>query len=331
MPEYDKFSRPIYPFSDKPVDLENPFRCLSSAEHELLPSAEDVAHYQTHGWYRSKRLLTDGEMDKFNIAANDHWSGRRDRELPTRPDRLADWVEGDGDIQRNNDYIHFTSWAFRRLLHKPVIAATAALLARTTAIRIFQATLIYKPPISGEPSNIVPWHYDKYYWSTCSSDNMLTAFIPLHDCREEHGPLTVIDGSHKWQQRHGSQRPRSVPEDYAREALLAHDATANNTTPQHIPLITPKGHMTFHHCNLYHGSGANVSGEPRKAISLHLQDSANRYRPYAHSNARLEPYKHDCLVGRSADSAPDYSDPDFCPQIWPPVRANLQSRHAGSR
>ena len=39
--------------------------------------------------------------------------------------------------------------------------------------------------------------------------------------------------------------------------------------------------MSFHHCPIYHGSGPNRSDRPRRAISLHLQDGDNRWRPYA--------------------------------------------------
>ena len=38
--------------------------------------------------------------------------------------------------------------------------------------------------------------------------------------------------------------------------------------------------MSFHHCRTYHGSGANRSDRPRRAVSLHLQDGDNEYRAY---------------------------------------------------
>jgi ectoine hydroxylase-related dioxygenase (phytanoyl-CoA dioxygenase family) len=235
------------------------------------------------------------------------------------PPRLADWTPEQGDVQRNNDYIQYTSHAFRRILCKPIIGAVAAKLAGTSAIRIFQATLLYKPPIGDEPTNVVSWHYDSYYWSTCSSTAMLTAFIPFHDCDERHGTLTMIDGSHRWSSRHGTDRPTGPDGDLARDYLLQRDAEASGAEIHRIPVRIPRGHMTFHHCLLYHGSGSNTSGEPRQSISLHLQDAANTYRPYAESAGRHEPYKHDWLVRRDAAGLPDYTDPGFCPQVWPDV------------
>lgn len=289
---------------------------LSEAERRLLPTDTDVAEYARAGWYLSPKLLTDAEVDDLERAASDYYAGIADRELPLRPARLADWRTNNGDVQRNNDYIHYTSDAFRRILTKPLIGAVAARLAATTSIRIFQATLLYKPPIPNEPSNIVSWHFDKYYWGTCSSDHMLTAFIPFHDCGEEFGTIVMVTGSHRWQDRHGPARPAVPAGDLWRDSILESAARMNNTVPDRVSVSIPRGHMTFHHCLLYHGSGHNVSGRPRRSVSLHLQDASNTWRDVAESPGRQEPYKHDALVRRAPDGRPDYSDPDFCPVVW---------------
>jgi ectoine hydroxylase-related dioxygenase (phytanoyl-CoA dioxygenase family) len=74
--------------------------------------------------------------------------------------------------------------------------------------------------------------------------------------------------------------------------------------------------MSFHHCRTYHGSGANVSGRPRRAISFHLQDGGNEYRTYPLATGGVVEYNHDTLVRRTPDGRPDYADPDFCPVLW---------------
>ena len=81
-------------------------------------------------------------------------------------------------------------------------------------------------------------------------------------------------------------------------------------------MIIPKGHMSFHHCRTYHGSGANLSTEPRRAISLHLQDGENAYREFRLADGGLAAYNHDELVRKTADGKPDYADPAFCPVVW---------------
>jgi hypothetical protein len=81
-------------------------------------------------------------------------------------------------------------------------------------------------------------------------------------------------------------------------------------------MIIPKGHMSFHHCRIYHGSQANRSPRPRRAVSLHLQDGANTYRRYELSTGEVLAYNHDVLVRHTPDGRPDYSDPRFCPVLW---------------
>lgn len=292
---------------------------LTAEEQALLPSEEDLRHYAEHGWYLSKKLLTDDEVDELVAATDRYYAGERDRRLPVRPPRLAYWDPAKGDVQRHNDYVHYEHDVIGRILRKPLIGAVAARLARADEIRVFQSTLIWKPPISGEPSNIVPWHFDKHYWASSSSEDMLTAFIPFHDCGEEMGTITMVDGSHRWQEigaddtvvRHFADRDRDQL-----EVMLAENAAYNGAEIRKIPMVIPKGHMSFHHCRIYHGSGANVSDRPRRAISLHLQDGANAWREYPLSDGTLAAYNHDVLVRRTDEGRPDYADPEFCPVIW---------------
>jgi ectoine hydroxylase-related dioxygenase (phytanoyl-CoA dioxygenase family) len=292
---------------------------LTDDERDLLPSADDVEFYAKHGWYLSKKLFTDDEVDELIAASDRYYAGERDRALPVRPPHLASWDPSKGDVQRHNDYVHYEHDGLAKLLRKPLVGAVAAALAQADEIRVFQSTMIFKPPIASEPSNIVPWHFDKHYWSTSTSDNMLTAFIPFHDCDEEMGTITMVDGSHRWREigtddsmtKHFAERDNNDL-----ERVLAENAAYNNVDVVKVPMNIPKGHMSFHHCRIYHGSGPNRSPRPRRAISFHLQDGANAYRPYILSTGETVAYNHDVLVRRQADGHPDYSDPDYCPVTW---------------
>jgi hypothetical protein len=292
---------------------------LTAEERSLLPSDSDVEFYAEHGWYLTKKLFTDSEVDELVAASERYYAGERDRRLPARPPKLAYWDPSMGDVQRHNDYVHYEHDGLAALLYKPLIGAVAATLARADEIRVFQSTLIYKPPIATEPTNIVPWHFDKHYWSTSTSDRMLTGFIPFHDCGEEMGTITMIDGSHRWREigsddtmtRHFAER-----EIGDLERVLAENAAYNNAGVAKVPMIIPKGHMSFHHCRTYHGSVANRSQRPRRAISFHLQDGENAYREFMLSTGEVLAYNHDTLVRRRPDGRPDYSDPDFCPVLW---------------
>ncbi|QLE70295.1 phytanoyl-CoA dioxygenase family protein [Streptomyces rectiverticillatus] len=291
---------------------------LTEEDRALLPTTGDVAFYAEHGWYLSPRLLTDGEVDLLRTASDRFYAGHRDRTLPAKPERLAYWTPDQGDVQRHNDYIHYEDDTIASILRKPLIGAVAARLAQVEVIRVFQATLISKPPNAQEKSNVVPWHFDRDYWATSASERMLTAFIPFHDCGTEMGTITMVDGSHRWRAiDRGAVTSRHFVEIYE-EADAALDATAafNNATVDKIPMCIPKGHMSFHHCRIYHGSGPNRSGQPRRAVSLHLQDGDNAYRQFTLPDGSIAEYNHDALVRRTPQGTPDYTDPEYCPVIW---------------
>jgi hypothetical protein len=292
---------------------------LTEEERQLLPSEADVEFYAEHGWYLSRKLFTDAEVNDLLTASERFYAGVRDRTLPLRPPRLAYWEPSQGAVQRHNDYIHFESDAIGAILRKPLVGAVAARLAQSDEIRLFQSTLIYKPPRPDEPTNVVPWHFDKHYWATSTSERMLTAFIPFHDCGEEMGTITMVDGSHLWKEiagddsttRHFAERSK-----LDLEVLLTQNAEFNNAEIRKIPMVIPKGHMSFHHCRIYHGSAGNRSDRPRRAISLHLQDGANEYREFTLSDGSVVTYNHDVLVRTTADGRPDYADPTYCPVLW---------------
>ncbi|MYW00566.1 phytanoyl-CoA dioxygenase family protein [Streptomyces sp. SID3343] len=292
---------------------------LTQAERAVLPTPEEVAGYREHGWYLSNRLFTDEELDTLQAATEKYYEGHRDRTLAVRPPNLASWEPSHGPVQRHNDYVHYESDAIAAILRKPLVGAVAALLAGTEEIRVFQSTLILKPPVPEEPSNHVPWHFDKHYWHTSSSDDMLTAFIPFDDCGVENGTITMVDGSNRWQElpsgedatRHFAQRDRSEL-----DAILAANARHNREQVRKIPVVIPRGHVSFHHCRTYHGSGANLADTPRRSISLHLQDGGNQYRHATRPDGTPASYNHDAVVRRTPDGRPDYADPQICPVIW---------------
>jgi len=292
---------------------------LTDDELALLPSEADVQFYAEHGWYLTKKLLTDEEVDALTAASDDFYAGARDHQLPFHPPKIAYWRPEHGQVQRHNDYVHYESDSIAKILRKPLIGAVAARLAQASEIRIFQTTMIYKPPIAGEPTNIVPWHFDKHYWSSSSSEKMLTAFIPFHDCGPEMGTITMVDGSHRWAEvgsrdstvLHFAERDKSEL-----EQMLIDNATYNGAEVSKVQMEIPKGHLSFHHCRTYHGSGPNVSDRPRRAISLHMQDGDNAFREFRLSTGKLAGYNHDALVRRTDDGRPDYADPEYCPVLW---------------
>ncbi len=297
---------------------------LSEKELALLPTDEDVRFYQKHGWFMSGKVFTNEELDILTKESLNYYSGKRDRRLPTIPSTLAYWTPEDGDVARNNDYVHYESDTFRHLLTKPIIGAIAARLAQTNEIRVWNSTLITKPArgdfhAEGMFRPIVPWHKDAHYWSTCTSSKMLTAFINFNGCNETMGALRMIDGSHCWQEIDSGD---SVTKHFGKrdinelQSMLEETAKINGSSVQKVTMANERGQISFHNCHTFHGSSPNYSETDRVSISLHLQDGCNTYKKQVLADGSTLKYNNDYFCRTDGNDNPDYSDPNFCPIIW---------------
>lgn len=282
---------------------------MEQAVDQFLPAAQDIAFYEEHGWYASPVVLTEKQLLDANYGAQRFYAGERDRILPIRRGYL-NWRPEDGDVLRQNDYVSLQNDEISDLVATPVLSAIAGTLARTESIRLFHDQLISKPP-TAEPTTTIGWHSDRAYWKTCSSEKMLTAWIPFHDTSLTTGTLMYLDGSHKWPgveelSTFGQQNHESIE---ARYASRGYPITR-------VAMELRAGQVCFHHCQLVHGSLPNSSTGPRIALALHFQDATNRYVPGVDQDGNPVVHVNDMLCQPDSDGSPDYSDPDVCPVLW---------------
>lgn len=285
---------------------------LNDVDDAVLPREEEIASYEARGWYRSRHVVPYALLEEVRTAIEAHQMGHRDRVLPGKAN-FSDWKPGDGDGVRNNEFCSLQNDTIRQLAVLPAIGAIAARLARSPAMRIFDDQAVHKPPARDSASTAaVGWHTDHSYWSTCTSDRMLTAWIPLDDATEEMGTLWVVDGSHLWPE---SEHVRGFndPDLSSIEARIGRKIPASIVSP----MTLEKGQVSFHHMRALHGSGPNRAQKPRVALAVHMQDDANHHRPYATAAGVQVVLPHDQLCRRNEAGLPDYRDPAVFPQIWP--------------
>ena len=149
---------------------------------------------------------------------------------------------------------------------------------------------------------------------TCTSTDMLTAWIPFHDCPVELGPLMVVDGSHRWNDVDHDQLRRFQDtglEEFEQELLRTRPDARIST------MTLKRGQISFHNALALHASRDNVGTRSRQCLALHLQDDANRYRPFYNREGQLWEVVADRLCRKDPDGQPDYTDPSVCPTIWP--------------
>ena len=294
-----------FPFSyeDEAIDYD-----LSPEQLELLPTKEDIEFFQEHGWFITKKIIPEELIDRAFAASEEFYQGHKDMELPV--DGFGDWQPGKKVPVRNNEYISFQKKVFRQLILQPIIGVVAAKISKTPTIRLFQDQLVSKEPTKNYGGGKVGWHTDKSYVSNSTSNKLLAAWIPLHDVTEEHGPLVVVDRSHKWS---GNEHMRSFNQDNHGE-IEAEYAKAGVEFKK-IPITLKKGQISFHHCMLVHGSYPNHSDMLRRATVMHLQDGDNRYQEFW-NNGRQIHHVVDGLCRKQDNGLPDYTDPAIFPILW---------------
>jgi len=282
----------------------------ADVEVDLLPSDADVALYREHGYYMTKKIYTDQEVAAAISGSDRYYAGERDIPPPNGAQLAPGWTPEKGEVLRKNDYASLQNRELAALVRKPILGAIAARLCGAP-VRLWHDQLLYKPISDpSKPAN-VGWHTDRGYWKTCSSDNMLTAWIPFHACFEEQGTITMVDGSMHWPDN--TEGLDFFSNDL--EGLERSFVTGGKPVVK-VPMNLPQGHVSFHHCRTIHGSGPNHGSAPRRSIAVHIQDEPNRYRVYHTTTGRLASHNNDRLV-RTVDGHPDYTDPAICPQLWP--------------
>lgn len=285
------------------ADLQNPVEAD-------LPTPDQVASYQARGWFVTDEIVPHDLLDEIAERLVEHQMRPASKRVHSDVD-IEDWAPGDGDGVRNSEYLTFQQPAFGVLTLAPLIGAIAARLAGADSIRIFDDQAVVKEP--GD-DGVFGWHTDSAYWSTCTSTQMLTAWIPLHDTTADGGTLMVLEGSHHWDVAGNLRLGRQSNIDQI-------SAIAGRDVPDEliVPLELRKGQISLHHMDLLHASDANRSRTPRQAIAVHLQPGDNEYQPAIADDGSglVVRLANDDLCRRLPDGRPDYADPDAFPVLWP--------------
>ncbi len=281
----------------------------TSAQRALLPTDQDVVFYREHGYYVSPVILSDQEIAAAIDGSERFYAGQvvdpgieeldRFRPTGTVPEGL-----------RKNDYASFFCPELAALTRQPLLGAIAGRLTGSPSIRLWHDQLLYKPTDKPEKRARVGWHTDRQYWMSCSSDDMLTAWIPFHDCDEEMGTITFVDGSHRWTEQSTGLNFFGHDLEEIEKGFASGGRPVVKT-----PIIFRQGQVSFHNCRTIHGSGPNLRVEPRRAIAVHLQDEANHHRVYLREDGQPARHANDSLC-RTVDGEPDYADPRICPLLF---------------
>jgi ectoine hydroxylase-related dioxygenase (phytanoyl-CoA dioxygenase family) len=150
---------------------------------------------------------------------------------------------------------------FHDLLWNPAFLMPASQLLGDSRVRFWHDQLFCKPPKKG---GVVAWHQDYSYWTRTSPMAHLTCWCSLDDCGPENGCLQYVPGSHRW-------GLLNKPE-LAGDLLGITDFLSPEQRRQFHPVLVPTqaGEAIFHHPLALHGSGENISDQPRRAFVVNV-------------------------------------------------------------
>lgn len=211
-------------------------------------SDEQMSFYRENGYIHVKGLLSDAEaaLYRAELHALAERQGSND----------ATWssVQGGGTSLTHSHDVHFRSAAFTRLLVDPRITDIAQDIIGPN-VQLHHNKMFIKPPERGSP---FPMHQDYPYFPH-ERHSMIAIILHFDDAPEEKGCVRVYPGTHKLGPLEAVGQDHHLPED---------KYPIDGATP--IP--AKAGDAIFMSYLLVHGSGVNVSDEPRTTWLIQLRD-----------------------------------------------------------
>jgi len=240
------------------------------AEAASLDLSVALEHFAEQGWARLGRALDDEGAALLCERADALMMGRISYpglffQRDTATGRYEDLAFGKGYEGPSLDYRKIEKLEKDPLFLAWIGNALFERVARTLVegdIAIYRAALFTKPASGG---TVLPWHQDGgSYWGL-DREPTLQIWTALDDVPPEAGCLELIPGSH----RAGLATPLGglIP----RACIDARDADREAVL---VPAL--RGECLLVHNHLWHRSGVNRTGRPRRALSICYMSAATR-------------------------------------------------------
>lgn len=148
--------------------------------------------------------------------------------------------------------------ALHDLLWHPAFVVPAAQLLGG-AVRFWHDQIFYKPARHG---GVVIWHQDYSYWTRTTPVAHISCWIGLDDSTRANGCVHYVPGSHRW-----PLLPRAGFANHM-DAIIDALAPEQRADFKPVPIELKAGECSFHHSFMVHGSYANETAIPRRAVVI---------------------------------------------------------------
>ena len=146
------------------------------------------------------------------------------------------------------------------ILWNPAFTVPASQLLEG-AVRFWHDQLFCKPAHHG---GVVAWHQDYSYWTRTQPMAHLTCWIGLDDATVDNGCLQYVPKSHRWPLLERTDLANNM------EAVQAQLTPEQRRQFCPVPIELKKGEASFHHPLMVHGSQANRTDRPRRAVVINV-------------------------------------------------------------
>jgi ectoine hydroxylase-related dioxygenase (phytanoyl-CoA dioxygenase family) len=126
-------------------------------------------------------------------------------------------------------------------------------------VRFWHDQIFYKPAHHG---GVVIWHQDYSYWTRTTPVAHISCWIGLDDSTRENGCVHYVPGSHRW--------PLLPRTSFANKMDVVLDSLTAEQRDRFKPVAIElkAGECSFHHPLMVHGSYANHTAKPRRAVVI---------------------------------------------------------------
>ncbi|GAB2628428.1 ectoine hydroxylase [Streptomyces capparidis] len=220
--------------------------------------AEQVARYRRDGFLAVRRLFR-GEQVRAVLAGLEAVLRDPRGALVEYEARAADRPhepDGPDGARRVRKLMGFTGAdaRLRAAALAPAVLRAARLLTGARDVALIQDMALLKPPGGGREK---PWHQDCAFFTTAPGTPVVGVWIALDEAGPDNGCMHVIPGSH---------RGGPVPHFRRRDFQIC-DTDVRRDLDVTVPL--PPGGALFFDGLLHHGTPANRSPRPRRAVQFH--------------------------------------------------------------
>lgn len=232
-------------------------------------SNEQVNYFRENGFVKLRDVLSASVIHYMNETISAEVARLNTQHLPIEQRDTY----GKAFLQIMN--IWTRSAPVKQIVFSKRLAKIAADLMGVNGVRMYHDQALFKEPGGGH----TPWHADQYYWPL-STDNTVTAWIPLQATGLDLGPLEFSAKSQQLQEG----RTFKISDDS--EAVIQKKLTLHDFKKVVEPFDT--GEISFHSGWVFHRAGANKTNNMRKVMTVIYMEKDMRLKEPVNENQQAD-------------------------------------------